>query len=306
MTQLVSGIMALQVQSRFRQAFDSGLPVRELWRPALEDCLDLVAQVPVLAAFIYRRLYKDGQMIAPDPSLDYAANFCHMMGHDDPKVHDMMRMYLLIHSDHEGGAVSAHAIRLVGSTLADPYLAFAAGMNGCAGPLHGLAIQESFRWMNKLVAELGEDATPEQVEDFVWKTLNAGKVIPGFGHAMLKKTDPRYTCLYEFCERNFPHDPKFQTMAKVGEIVPRVMQQQGKVRNPWPNVDAIIGVVFDHFGLGDEQFFCVFLGVARSIGALSQLVWDRALCLPLERPSSVTLDWIEDYCKTKPESDDKL
>lgn len=244
-------------------------------------------------------------MIPPDPALDHAANFCHMLGYDDPKMHEMMRMYLVIHSDHEGGAVSAHAVRLVSSALADPYCAFAAGMNGCAGPLHGLAIQDSFRWQNKVMAELGQDATPQQLEEYVRKTLNSGKIIPGFGHALMKKTDPRYTCLFDFCQQNFPEDPKFQMLAKLAEIVPRVMMQQGKVRNPWPNVDAIIGIVFNHFGLGEEQFFPVILGVARSFGALSQLIWDRALSLPIERPSSVTLDWIEDYCKKKLEDQGK-
>lgn len=302
MTQLVSAIMALQSQSHFAQSYASGMPVSQLWGPALEDCLNLIAQLPLLAAFIYRRVYKDGHAIPPDPALDLAANFCHMLGFDDPHMYEMMRMYLVIHSDHEGGAVSAHAVRLVGSALADPYLAFAAGMNGCAGPLHGLAIQESFRWLNKVFAEFGgPNATTRDLEDYVRRTLEAGHIIPGFGHALLKKTDPRYTCLYQFCESNFPDDPQFQLLAKLGEIVPHVMKQQGKVRNPWPNVDAIIGVVFNHFGLHEEQFFPVMLGVARSIGALSQLVWDRALCLSMERPSSVTLDWIEDFCKKKSE-----
>eukprot|EP00250_Pteridium_aquilinum_P028047 c36507_g1_i1 orf=451-1827(-) len=302
MTQLVSAIMALQSQSQFAQAYASGMPVNQLWGPAFEDCLNLIAQLPLLAAFIYRRVYKDGHAIPPDPALDLAANFCHMLGFDDPHIYEMMRMYLVIHSDHEGGAVSAHAVRLVGSALADPYLAFAAGMNGCAGPLHGLAIQESFRWLNKVFTEFGgPNATISDLEDYVRRTLEAGQIIPGFGHAMLKKTDPRYTCLYQFCENNFPDDPHFQLLAKLGEIVPHVMKQQGKVRNPWPNVDAIIGVVFNHFGLHEDRFFPVMLGVARSIGALSQLVWDRALCLPMERPSSVNLDWIEAFCKKKSE-----
>ncbi|MCO5578103.1 hypothetical protein L7F22_031941 [Adiantum nelumboides] len=224
-----------------------------------------------------------------------------MLGFDDPDMYEMMRMYMVIHCDHEGGAVSAHAVRLVGSALADPYLAFAAGMNGCAGPLHGLAIQESFKWISKVFSELGANATTTELEDYVRHKLQAGHIIPGFGHALLKNTDPRYTCLYQFCERKFPNDPHFQLLAKLGEIVPNVMRQQGKVRNPWPNVDAIIGVVFNHFGLQREDFFPVILVVARSIGSLSQLVWDRVLCLPIERPSSVNMDWIENFSQKKME-----
>ncbi|KAI5082602.1 hypothetical protein GOP47_0002345 [Adiantum capillus-veneris] len=305
MTQLVSAIMALQTESQFASAYASGMPINQLWRPALEDSLNLIAQLPLLAAFIYRRIHKEGHVIHPDPRLDFAANFCHMLGFDDPDMYEMMRMYMVIHSDHEGGAVSAHAVRLVGSALADPYLAFTAGMNGCAGPLHGLAIQESFKWISKVLSELGRNATTTELEDYVRRKLQAGTIIPGFGHALLKKTDPRYTCLYEFCERKFPDDPYFELLAKLGEIVPAVMKQQGKVRNPWPNVDAIIGVVFNHFGLHKIDFFPVVLGVARSIGSLSQLVWDRALCLPIERPSSVNLDWIENFCQRKSDSAEK-
>jgi citrate synthase len=121
----------------------------------------------------------------------------------------------------------------------------------------------------------------------------------------MKGIDPRYECLRKFCKQKLPEDPYFRLLSKLGGIVPRAMMAQGKVRNPWPNVDAIIGVVFNHFGLRDERFFPVVLGVARSIGALSQLVWDRALCLPLERPSSVTLDWIERYCEEEEEEKER-
>ncbi|MCO5580414.1 hypothetical protein L7F22_034280 [Adiantum nelumboides] len=300
MTQLVSAIMALQTESQFARAYASSMPIDQLWQPTLEDSLNLIARLPFLAAFIYRRIHRE-PVIPPDPKLDFAANFCHMLGFDDPDMYEMMRMYMVIHCDHEGGAVSAHAVRLVGSALADPYLAFAAGMNGCAGPLHGLAIQESFKWISKVFLELGANATTTDLEDYVRHKLQAGQIIPGFGHALLKNTDPRYTCLYQFCERKFPDDPHFQLLAKLGEIVPNVMRQQGKVRNPWPNVDAIIGVVFNHFGLQREDFFPVILGVARSIGSLSQLVWDRGLCLPIERPSSVNMDWIENFSQKKME-----
>ncbi|KAH7314882.1 hypothetical protein KP509_21G025400 [Ceratopteris richardii] len=300
MTQLVCGIMALQTDSQFARAYASSTPTQQLWRQALEDSLNIIAKVPRIAGFIYRRIYHEGDFIGPSPNLDLAANFCHMLGFDDPHMYDMMRKYLVIHSDHEGGAVSAHAVRLVGSALADPYLAFAAGMNGCAGPLHGLAIQDSFKWIKQVSVDLGgSDVEISVLEDYVRSKLQAGHIIPGFGHALLKQTDPRYTCLYEFCEKNFPDDPYFQLVKKLKEVVPAVMRHQGKVRNPWPNVDAIIGVVFNHFGLHDESFFPVVLGVARSIGSLSQLVWDRALCLPIERPSTVNMDWIEAFCKSR-------
>ncbi|KAH7314878.1 hypothetical protein KP509_21G025400 [Ceratopteris richardii] len=229
MTQLVCGIMALQTDSQFARAYASSTPTQQLWRQALEDSLNIIAKVPRIAGFIYRRIYHEGDFIGPSPNLDLAANFCHMLGFDDPHMYDMMRKYLVIHSDHEGGAVSAHAVRLVGSALADPYLAFAAGMNGCAGPLHGLAIQDSFKWIKQVSVDLGgSDVEISVLEDYVRSKLQAGHIIPGFGHALLKQTDPRYTCLYEFCEKNFPDDPYFQLVKKLKEVVPAVMRHQGK------------------------------------------------------------------------------
>lgn len=118
--------------------------------------------------------------------------------------------YFLNFSDHEGGNVSAHTAHLVGSALSDPYLAFASGLNGLAGPLHGLANQEVLSWLENMRREVGENYTEEHLKNFIWKTLKSGKVIPGYGHAVLRKTDPRFTCLREFALKYLPHDPLFK------------------------------------------------------------------------------------------------
>lgn len=107
-----------------------------------------------------------------------------------------------MHADHEGGNVSAHTVHLVGSALSDPYLSLAAGMNGLAGPLHGLANQEVLLWLKDVQAQFhGKTPTTKELQDFVWATLKSGKVVPGYGHAVLRKTDPRYTCQREFALR---------------------------------------------------------------------------------------------------------
>ena len=106
-----------------------------------EDSMDLIAKLPSLAALIYKNLYKDGKVFAVDANLDWGANFASLLGYNDPQFVELLRLYLTIHTDHEGGNVSAHTTHLVGSALSDPYLSFAAGMNGLAGPLHGLANQ---------------------------------------------------------------------------------------------------------------------------------------------------------------------
>ncbi|CAL9155093.1 unnamed protein product [Musa hybrid cultivar] len=296
MTQFASGVMALQVESEFQKAYEKGMPKTKFWEPTYEDSMNLIARLPTVASYVYQRIYKDGQIIPADSSLDYAANFSHMLGFDDPKMLELMRLYVTIHSDHEGGNVSAHTAHLVGSALSDPYLSFAAALNGLAGPLHGLANQEVLLWIESLVKECGEDITTDQLKDYVWKTLKSGKVVPGYGHGVLRKTDPRYTCQREFALKHLPDDPFFKLVSKLYEVVPPILTELGKVKNPWPNVDAHSGVLLKYFGLSEARYFTVLFGVSRSIGIGSQLIWDRALGLPLERPKSVTMDWLRAYC----------
>lgn len=299
MSQLSAGIMALQTQSQFAKAYEEGIHKSKYWQPVYEDSMNLMAQLPEVAAFIYRRVYKGGKTIPPDPKLDYAANYAHMLGFTDKKFHELMRLYITIHSDHEGGNVSAHTVHLVGSALSDPYLSVAAGMNGLAGPLHGLANQEVLRWIQDVVKEVGADVTTEQLKEFVWKTLKSGKVVPGYGHAVLRKTDPRYQCQREFALKHLPDDPLFKMVSKIYEVVPPILLETGKVKNPWPNVDAHSGVLLQHYGLKEQNYYTVLFGISRTMGVLSQLIWDRALGLPLERPKSLTFGWIENYCKGK-------
>ncbi|XWS45672.1 hypothetical protein CRYUN_Cryun14cG0000200 [Craigia yunnanensis] len=308
MTQFATGVMALQVQSEFQKAYDKGIPKSKYWEPTYEDALSLIARVPLVASYVYRRIHKDGKIIAMDNSLDYGGNFSHLLGFNSPQMQELMRLYVTIHSDHEGGNVSAHTGHLVGSALSDPYLSFAAALNGLAGPLHGLANQELsvelpvatllkiieaeevLLWIKSVVDECGENISKEQLKDYVWKTLNSGKVVPGFGHGVLRKTDPRYTCQREFALKHLPDDPLFQLVSKLYEVVPPILTELGKVKNPWPNVDAHSGVLLNHFGLTEARYYTVLFGVSRSIGICSQLIWDRALGLPLERPKSVTME----------------
>ncbi|XP_077253687.1 citrate synthase, mitochondrial-like [Tasmannia lanceolata] len=297
MTQFATGVMALQAQSEFQKAYEKGIHKSKFWEPTYEDSLNLIAQLPVVAAFVYQRIYKGGQIIPADDSLDYGGNFSHMLGFDSPKMKELMRLYVTIHSDHEGGNVSAHTAHLVASALSDPYLSYAAALNGLAGPLHGLANQEVLLWIKSVVEECGEHITKEQLKDYVLKTLNSGKVVPGFGHGVLRKTDPRYTCQREFALKHLPNDPLFLLVSNLYEVVPPILTHLGKVKNPWPNVDAHSGVLLNHFGLTEARYYTVLFGVSRSIGICSQLIWDRILGLPLERPKSVTMEWVENYCK---------
>eukprot|EP00475_Leptophrys_vorax_P027725 TRINITY_DN3957_c0_g1_i1.p1 TRINITY_DN3957_c0_g1~~TRINITY_DN3957_c0_g1_i1.p1 ORF type:complete len:490 (+),score=27.75 TRINITY_DN3957_c0_g1_i1:168-1472(+) len=299
MTQLGIGVMALQQNSKFAKAYHEGIPKAKYWHYVYDDAMDLIAALPHVAAHIYRHTFKDGQAIPADNGLDYAANFAHMLGFGDNTFHDLMRLYLTIHADHEGGNVSAHATHLVGSALADPYLSFAAGLNGLAGPLHGLANQEVLRWLSEVQAAVGHDAGKEQLREHVWATLKAGKVVPGYGHAVLRVTDPRYSCQRQFALKHLPHDPTFKLVSNLYEVVPHILLETGKVKNPWPNVDAHSGVLLQHYGLTQANYYTVLFGVSRAMGVLSQLVWSRALGLPIERPKSLTMDAIEEFASDK-------
>lgn len=290
MSQLSCAITALNHDSKFAKAYSEGVHKTKYWEHIYEDSMDLIAKLPVVAATIYRNVYRDGKVAAIDPKLDWSANFCKMLGFEDKQFVELMRLYLTIHSDHEGGNVSAHTTHLVGSALSDPYLSLAAGMNGLAGPLHGLANQEVLVWLQKLRSELGDNASEDKVKDFIWKTLKSGQVVPGYGHAVLRKTDPRYSCQREFALKHLPDDPLFKLVSNIYKVVPPILTELGKVKNPWPNVDAHSGVLLQYYGLKEMNYYTVLFGVSRALGVLAALVWDRALGLPIERPKSLSTD----------------
>ncbi|KAK4879618.1 hypothetical protein RN001_007764 [Aquatica leii] len=291
MSQLSAAVTVLNSESKFAKAYASGVHKSKYWEYVYEDSMDLIAKLPVVAATIYRNTFKEGSGIgAIDTSKDWSYNFTHMLGYDNPDFIELMRLYLTIHSDHEGGNVSAHTVHLVGSALSDPYLSFAAGMNGLAGPLHGLANQEVLVWLEKIRSQIGKTPTEDQLKDFIWKTLKSGQVVPGYGHAVLRKTDPRYTCQREFAEKHLPDDALYQLVSKVYKVVPPILQETGKVKNPWPNVDAHSGVLLQYYGLKEMNYYTVLFGVSRALGVLASLVWDRGLGLPIERPKSMSTD----------------
>jgi citrate synthase len=295
MTQFSIAIMAMRTEGVFAKESRAGMSKKDYWSATYEDAMNLMARLPRVAAYIYRRTYHDGNHIEPDPKLDWAANFAHMLGFDSDEFKRLMRLYATIHSDHEGGNVSAHTNHLVSSALSDAYLSFSAAMNGLAGPLHGLANQEVVRWILTMREEIGTSSpSKEQISDYVKKTLSEGKVIPGYGHAVLRQTDPRYTAQMEFCKSYIgDKDDLINTVHDIYEVVPPILESLGKVKNPWPNVDAHSGAILLHYGLKEYDFYTVLFGVSRSLGVMANMIWDRALGLPIERPGSTTLELLK-------------
>ncbi|MDE1192735.1 MAG: citrate (Si)-synthase, eukaryotic [Arachidicoccus sp.] len=302
MTQFVTGIMALQTESIFAKKYNEGINKKDYWDPIFEDAINLIARVPYVAAYIYNRKYKNKTTITDDQKLDWAANFAHMLGFENKGFLKLMRLYMTIHADHEAGNVSAHTTHLVGSALSDPYLSFAAGMNGLAGPLHGLANQEVIKWIFEMLEKLKTDApTKEQIAEYAKNTLESGKVIPGYGHGVLRVTDPRFIAQMEFGKENMPEDKLVQTVWNIYETIPDILQATGKIKNPWPNVDAHSGALLVHYGMKEYEFYTVLFGVSRALGVMANLCWSRALSFPLERPKSITTDavkkWLQNGAK---------
>ncbi len=302
MTMYVVGVMALQTESNFAKEYAKGINKKDYWNPMYDDAMDLIARLPRIAAYVYRKKYKNDEHIQPNGLLDWAGNLAHMMGFQDESFKELMRLYMTIHADHEGGNVSAHTTHLVGSALSDPYLSYAAGMNGLAGPLHGLANQEVIKWIFEMQEKLGTDQpSKEQIVDYVKETLAAGKVVPGYGHAVLRKTDPRFTAQMEFGKKHMPDDKLVNTVWNIYEAVPPILESLGKIKNPWPNVDAHSGALLVHYGLVEYEFYTVLFAVSRSLGVLASLCWDRALGFALERPKSVTTESVKAWLVGKDE-----
>lgn len=298
MTMFVVGVMALQTESNFAKEYAKGMNKKDYWEHTFDDAMDLIARLPRIAAYVYRRKYKNNEHIQPNGLLDWSGNFAHMLGYEDEGFKELMRLYMTIHADHEGGNVSAHTTHLVGSALSDPYLSFAAGMNGLAGPLHGLANQEVIKWIFEMQESLGTDRpTKEQIAQYVQDTLSSGKVVPGYGHAVLRKTDPRFEAQMEFGKKHMPDDALCQTVWNIYETVPSILQSLGKVKNPWPNVDAHSGALLVHYGLKEYEFYTVMFGVSRALGVMASLIWDRLLSFPLERPKSITTELVKRWLK---------
>ena len=297
---LSAAVMVLQRESRFNIAYQAGTSKMDYWDSTYEDATNLMAKMPLIGAYIYNKLYNPGEGHRyPDSSLDLGANFAYMMGKEKP-YDDVARMYFIIHADHESGNVSAHTGHLVASALSDVYYATSAMINGLAGPLHGLANQEVLRWLQGLNEQMGGKVpSTEEMKKYVWDTLNSGQVIPGYGHAVLRKTDPRYAIQRDFCLKYLPDDKLFGLVSKLYEVVPDILREHGKAKNPWPNVDAQSGVVQWFYGITEYDFYTVLFAIGRSVGVLSNLVWDRALGYSLERPKSLTTGMIEDMVGAK-------
>jgi citrate synthase len=284
-----TAILVMQKESVFAKRYDEGMPKYEYWEATLDDLLNLTAKLPAIAGYVYRRRFNKGPRIESDSSKDWSGNYVQMLGLEDKngEFSKLMRLYLTLHSDHEGGNASAYTSSVVASTLSDLYYSLSAGLNALAGPLHGLANQECLKWVLETMEQFGGVPSDEDLEKFAWETLNSGRVIPGYGHAVLRITDPRYDAFLAFGKKHMPNDPVFATVAKVFDVVPNVLRQVKKISDPWPNVDAGSGALLYYYGLKEFSYYTVLFSVSRALGIGAQAVIARAYGLPITRPKSL-------------------
>ena len=295
MAMLNTAILSMEYESKFRKGYDEGIGKDNLWDPMFEECLDLIARIPAVAAYIYRKRFNKGDRIDADQSLDWAGNFAHMMGvsFEDGSFKKLMRLYMVLHCDHESGNVSAFSCQTIGSALSDAYYSVSGGLNGLAGPLHGLANQENLKFILKIRDDIGHAPSDEEMINYVQDMLDNRRVIPGYGHAVLRVTDPRFTGFLNFGKKEMPDDEIFGIVQQLFEIVPKLLIEQGKAKDPWPNVDAASGSLLHHYGVKEYEYYTVLFSVSRALGLTAQLIIARAMMSPLIRPKSVTTKWVK-------------
>ena len=301
MVLLSLSMLAMQRESVFLKRYNEGMSRDEHWEATLEDALTIIARLPSIAAGIYRLRIARLDRISALPEPGFVENFTHMLGIKDPRgyFHEFIRRFAIVHSDHEGANASVITSRVANSTLSDLYYSISGAMNCLSGPLHGLANQESVRFTLDILNHFQGVPEAEPLRAYLEEFLGAGKIVPGFGHAVLRNTDPRYTALHELGKEICPDLDVFQMVELLAEVVPPLLIEQGKAKNPYPNIDGISGVLLYHFGITDLSFYTVMFSVTQVLGICAQLVINRALMSPIFRPRSITTEALQNFVKSE-------
>ena len=326
MTQLSSALLALHgSKSRQGRRLHTSLSTKELWKDTLQDALYLLTVLPEIVGYIMVQKY--GTQSSSSTSqrgigggggggeYSFAKEVSHHLisrvtGLSGENVQSFLSLYLILHADHGGGNASAHTSRLVGSTLANPFLSLSSALSSLSGPLHGGANGEALLWMKKLYRHVSTSSSrgseKDSVRQYTRSALNRGEKIPGFGHAILRQIDPRVVSLLDFAasDRTLCQHPQVVFLRLALPEVGSVLRERGKVRSPYPNIDSVSGVLLGALAEPDSQtaedmnmdmdaytadLGLLLFSLGRSIGLLSHLVLDRALGVPLERPDSLPL-----------------
>lgn len=246
-----------------------------------QDCLNLIARIPVVVAALFRIREDWGDPIAPRADLGYMENFVHMLGipgmgdEQRTELTKLMRVFDVLHLDHGGGNLSTFAGKAVASGLADMYESILAAMAGLAGPRHGKANQECLKFVEECVHAVGGVLDAEAVSALIRLRLAHRQLIFGFGHAVLRVEDPRATVFCDLGQQLCPDDTNFKMVEILREVVPMILGENPKISNPYPNVDLASGSLLNACGLTNPDYYTVLFGMSRVVGIAIQIVYER-------------------------------
>lgn len=244
----------------------------------LEDSLNLIAKVPEIAATVINHHAGWGKTKPSNPSLGYIENFVHMLNvpnADQNELCNIFKLFNILHYDHGGGNLSAFVGKAIASGLEDLYGSISGAMDALAGPRHGKANQDSLIFVKQLLTDLGENASNLQVEDYLRKKLSNNELIYGFGHAVLRVEDPRASLLYQVSEKKYLDNPLVKMALLLRVAGTNVLKENPKISNPYPNVDAISGIILSAAGFPYPEYYTVLFGMARVVGISRQIVYER-------------------------------
>lgn len=243
-----------------------------------EDCLNLIAKLPEIAATVINYHAGWGDTPPSKPELGYMENFAQMINAPNRNLSQLteaFKIFNILHYDHGGGNLSTFVGKATASGLEDMYGSITSAMTALAGPRHGKANQDSLDFVKSLLDVLGPKTNPQEVEDLLRKKLANNELIFGFGHAVLRVEDPRATVFYDYVEKNFPEHPLVKISLLLREVGPRILKENPKISDPYPNVDAISGTVLSAAGFPYSEYYTILFGLSRTVGIALQIVYER-------------------------------
>ena len=257
------------------------------------DSMNLIARMPELMARIFiLRGGKKGGLKPRNTNLGLVENFVHMLGiegEEAERMNRVLRFFFILHMDHGGGNLSTFSGKAVASGWASVYSALSSAMNALSGPLHGRANQACLEFVQRIGT-----SEPSEIESFVRSELAAKRPIYGFGHGVLKAEDPRARLLIELGSEVCPEDENYKIVKALREIIPPILKEHPKIRNPYPNVDIASGTLLHSIGFRKPDYYTTFFGWARVAGICAQILDEResrdGRGVPIYRPKYIPVD----------------
>lgn len=242
-----------------------------------EDGLNLIAKIPEITAHVIN--HHAGWKFTPPsrPELGYMKNFSQMLQvpNRSKDLERVLQLFNILHYDHGGGNLSVFVAKAIASGLEDMYGSLAGGILALGGSRHGGANQECLHFVQEMMKSLGDQNSSSDVEQYIRNKLAKNELVYGFGHAVLRVEDPRATILYKVAEESFPNDPLVKMALLIRSQGTKVLKENPKIACPYPNVDAISGIVLSAAGFPYPQYFPLLFGMARVVGMAIQVIYER-------------------------------